>query len=54
MCIRDRDLNDLLVALLQEEFDAIGMTLVTFAINMTLHPDSLKVVTNMGLSLIHI
>ena len=43
-----KDLNDLLVALLQEEFDAIGMTLVTFAINMTLHPDSLKVVTNMG------
>ncbi len=43
-----KDLNDLLVSLLQEEFDAIGMTLVTFAINMTLHPDSLKVVTNMG------
>jgi excisionase family DNA binding protein len=43
-----KDLNDLLVGMLQEEFDAIGMTLVSFAINLTLHPDSLKVVTNMG------
>jgi excisionase family DNA binding protein len=43
-----KDLNDLLVGLLQEEFDAIGMVLVDFAINMTLHPESLKVVTNMG------
>ena len=43
-----KDLNDLLVGLLQEEFDAIGMILVDFAINMSLHPDSLKVVTNMG------
>lgn len=43
-----KDLNDLLVGLLLEEFDAIGMVLVDFAINMSLHPDSLKVVTNMG------
>lgn len=43
-----KDLNDLLVGLLQEEFDAIGMVLVDFAINMSLHPDSLKVVTSMG------
>ncbi len=43
-----KELNSLLVGLLQEEFDAIGMVLVDFAINMSLHPDSLKVVTNMG------
>lgn len=43
-----KDLNQLLIGLLQEEFDAIGMVLVDFAINMSLHPDSLKVVTNMG------
>lgn len=43
-----KDLNAMLIGLLQEEFDAIGMALVDFAINMTLHPDSLKVVTNMG------
>jgi excisionase family DNA binding protein len=43
-----KDLNELLVGLLQEEFDAIGMVLVDFAINMSLHPDSLKVVTGMG------
>lgn len=43
-----KELNELLVGLLQEEFDAIGMVLVDFAINMSLHPDSLKVVTNMG------
>lgn len=43
-----KDLNDLLVGLLQEEFDAIGMVLVDFAITMSLHPESLKVVTNMG------
>ena len=43
-----KELNELLVGLLQEEFDAIGMVLVDFAINMALHPDSLKVVTNMG------
>jgi excisionase family DNA binding protein len=43
-----KELNALLVGLLQEEFDAIGMTLVNFAVNMSLHPDSLKVVTNMG------
>jgi excisionase family DNA binding protein len=43
-----KELNELLVGLLQEEFDAIGMVLVDFAINLSLHPDSLKVVTNMG------
>ncbi|RIK19069.1 MAG: hypothetical protein DCC51_09520 [Anaerolineae bacterium] len=43
-----KDMNEMLVGLLQEEFDAIGMVLVDFAINMSLHPDSLKVVTNMG------
>ena len=43
-----KEINTLLVGLLQEEFDAIGMTLIDFAINMSLHPDSLKVVTNMG------
>ena len=43
-----KELNELLVGLLQEEFDAIGLVLVDFAINMSLHPDSLKVVTNMG------
>lgn len=43
-----KDMNELLIGLLQEEFDAIGMVLVDFAINMSLHPDSLKVVTNMG------
>ncbi len=43
-----KELNELLVGLLQEEFDAIGMVLVDFAINMSLHPDSLKVVTNMA------
>jgi len=43
-----KDMNDMLVGLLQEEFDAIGMSLVNFAINMTLHPKSLEVVTNMG------
>jgi len=43
-----KDLNDLLVGLLQESFDAIGLVLVNFAINLSLHPDSLKVVTNMG------
>lgn len=43
-----KEINEMLVGLLQEEFDAIGMVLVDFAINMSLHPDSLKVVTNMG------
>ena len=43
-----KEMNEMLVGLLQEEFDAIGMVLVDFAINMSLHPDSLKVVTNMG------
>lgn len=43
-----KDLNELLVGLLQEEFDAIGMVLVDFNIVMGLHPNSLEVVTNMG------
>ena len=43
-----KDLNELLVGLLQEEFDAIGMVLVDFNIVMGLHPNSLKVVTDMG------
>jgi excisionase family DNA binding protein len=34
--------------LLQEEFDAIGMTIVDFNIRLALHPKSLEVVTNMG------
>jgi len=43
-----KDINDLLVGLLQEEFDAVGMTLVDFNIRLALHPNSLAVVTNMG------
>lgn len=43
-----QEINDLLVGLLQPEFDAIGMTLVDFNIRMGLHPKSLEVVTNMG------
>jgi excisionase family DNA binding protein len=43
-----QDLNRLLIGLLQNEFDAIGMTLVDFNIRMGLHPDSLEVVTRMG------
>lgn len=43
-----KDLNDLLVGLLQAEFDAIGMVLVDFNIRLGLHPDSLAVVTKMG------
>ena len=43
-----QDLNDMLVGLLQAEFDAIGMVLVDFNIRMGLHPKSLEVVTNMG------
>jgi excisionase family DNA binding protein len=43
-----RDLNDLLIGLLQTGFDAIGMVLVEFNIRMGLHPKSLEVVTNMG------
>jgi excisionase family DNA binding protein len=43
-----KDINELLVGLLQEEFDAIGMTLVDFNIRLALHPKSLEVVTNMG------
>ncbi|MCA9930819.1 MAG: SPFH domain-containing protein [Anaerolineales bacterium] len=43
-----QDLNDLLVGLLQPEFDSLGMVLVDFNIRMGLHPKSLEVVTNMG------
>jgi excisionase family DNA binding protein len=43
-----KDINDLLVGLMQEEFDAIGMTMVDFNIRLALHPKSLEVVTNMG------
>lgn len=43
-----KDINELLVGLLQEEFDAIGMVLVDFNIRLGLHPKSLEVVTNMG------
>ena len=43
-----QDLNDLLIGLLQSDFDAIGMTLIDFNIRMGLHPDSLEVVTRMG------
>ncbi|MCI0398483.1 MAG: SPFH domain-containing protein [Chloroflexi bacterium] len=43
-----QDLNDLLVGMLQSDFDAVGMVLVDFNIRMGLHPDSLEVVTRMG------
>src|SRR5690606_9876428 len=43
-----KDLNELLIGLLQSEFDAIGMVLVDFNIRMGLHPNSLQVVTEMG------
>lgn len=43
-----KELNDLLIGLLQEDFDAIGLTLIDFNIVMGLHPDSLTIVTNMG------
>ncbi|RMG95192.1 MAG: helix-turn-helix domain-containing protein [Chloroflexi bacterium] len=43
-----KDLNDLLTGMLQAEFDAIGMVLVDFNIQLGLHPKSLEVVTNMG------
>ncbi|MCZ7668844.1 MAG: SPFH domain-containing protein [Chloroflexi bacterium] len=43
-----KEINELLIGLLQEEFDAIGMTLVDFNIRLALHPKSLEVVTNMG------
>ncbi|MEM7332805.1 MAG: SPFH domain-containing protein [Chloroflexota bacterium] len=43
-----QDLNDLLIGLLQPEFDALGLTLVDFNIRMGIHPKSLEVVTNMG------
>jgi excisionase family DNA binding protein len=43
-----QDLNDLLIGMLQTDFDAMGMVLVDFNIRMGLHPDSLEVVTRMG------
>jgi len=43
-----QDLNDLLIGMLQIDFDAMGMVLVDFNIRMGLHPDSLEVVTRMG------
>ncbi|MBK9055784.1 MAG: SPFH domain-containing protein [Chloroflexi bacterium] len=43
-----KDLNELLVGLLQPEFDAIGMVLVDFNIRLGLHPNSLEIVTRMG------
>jgi excisionase family DNA binding protein len=43
-----QDLNDLLVGMLQTEFDVMGMNLIDFNIRMGLHPDSLEVVTRMG------
>ncbi len=43
-----KDLNDLLIGLLQQEFDAIGMTMQAFNIVLGLHPDSLTIVTKMG------
>ncbi|MCP4414992.1 MAG: helix-turn-helix domain-containing protein [Chloroflexi bacterium] len=43
-----QDLNELLIGLLQAEFDALGMVLVDFNIRMGLHPKSMEVVTNMG------
>ncbi len=43
-----QDLNELLMGLLQSEFDAVGMTLEDFNIRFSLHPDSLEVVTKMG------
>ena len=43
-----QDLNELLIGLLQAEFDALGMVLVDFNIRMGLHPKSLEVVNNMG------
>lgn len=44
----NKETNDLLTGLMQEEFDALGMTLINLAINLGLHPKSLEVVTNMG------
>jgi excisionase family DNA binding protein len=43
-----QDLNELLIGLMQSEFDSIGMVLVDFNIRLGLHPKSLDVVTNMG------
>jgi excisionase family DNA binding protein len=43
-----KDLNELLIGLLQGEFDSIGLVLVDFNIRLGLHPNSLEVVTNMG------
>lgn len=43
-----QELNELLVGLLQPEFDSLGMVLIDFNIRFNLHPDSLEVVTRMG------
>lgn len=43
-----QDMNKLLAGLLQQDFDAVGLSLVDFNIRMGLHPKSLEVVTNMG------
>jgi excisionase family DNA binding protein len=43
-----QDLNDLLVGMLQSDFNSMGMVLVDFNIRMGLHPESLEVVTRMG------
>jgi excisionase family DNA binding protein len=43
-----KDLNDLLAGMLQPSFDALGMVLVDYNIRISLHPNSLDVVTRMG------
>lgn len=43
-----QDLNDLLIGLLQPEFDNVGMSLIDFNIRFNMHPESLDVVTRMG------
>jgi excisionase family DNA binding protein len=43
-----QELNNLLAGLLQAEFDAVGLNLVDFNIRLSLHPDSLAMVTKMG------
>lgn len=43
-----KDLNDLLVGLLQPEFDKVGMALSEFSVRFSLHKDSLEIVTRMG------
>ncbi len=43
-----QELNTLLMKLLQTEFDELGMQLVDFNVRFNMHPQSLKVVTDMG------